>query len=280
MSTVLKKIGKSAFFTALIFSVSLFFFGEFSAKAFDYPELTLNQTVKGKMSDYWNAVNYSVNINNDCDIKIVYNGTVKSEISLRNQNFKEIYNVKNRKKINDNIHLKKGEYLLSIYNCTYREGEYSIRLSTTLKYTDSISFTALKFYLSVGEEFSPTIKKTPINSVIKEIVWSSGSPARASIDQNGKITAKSLGKTVVKATLNNGKTAKTSIFVNEKSYTLKQGEKKILPRINGKKVKWKSSNSSVVKLTKKKLKAKAVGTAVLTKTVGKTKYTVNITVEK
>lgn len=279
MTTAFKNLLGKSVVLMLVFTVLLSLNSGVFAVAFDYPELKLNKSVDGDLSDYWGAVNYSLKLGKDADVKFNYSSTVKTEISLRNKNFKEKLNIKNRRKYNGNLFLKKGEYLLSIYNCTYKEGKYSLKISDTVEYTESVAFTAKKFYLFVGGEITLPLKKEPNDSVIKEIVWSSGSPARASVDQFGKVKAKSLGKTVVKATLNNGKSASASVFVNQKSYTVKKGEAKILPKINGKKVNWKNSNPTVVKLTKKKFKAKFSGTAVLTKTIGKTNYTVIITVE-
>lgn len=279
MVTATEKILKKVAVLILTISVLLTFVSSNVAMAFDYPELKLNKSVDGELSDYWGAVNYSVKIGRDCNIKISYTSSVKTEISLRNSSFNEKLNIKNRKKYNGGLFLKKGDYLLSIYNCTYKNGKYSLKLSDAVEYTDLVSFGTDNFFISVGEKLTIPIKKEPEGSIIKELVWSSSSPARAGVDQNGGLTAKSLGKTVVKATLDNGKSAKTKVFVNEKSYTLKTGEKKLLPRINGKKVNWKNSNPTVVKLTKRKFKAKSSGTAVLTKTIAKTKYTVIITVE-
>lgn len=274
-----KKIGIKTVSITVIFTLLFSFITSFSASAFDYPELKLNKQVNGKLSDYWGAVNYSLKISKDSNIKFTYSSTVKTEISVRNEKFNEKLNIRNRKNYNGTVFLKEGEYLLSIYNCTYKKGKYSLKINDITEYTSSISFIPKKFYMTVGTNFVLPIIKEPSESIIKSINWESSSPARAVVDQNGKVTAKSLGKSVIKATLNNGKSATATVFVNTKSYTVKKGERKVLPKINGKKVNWKNSNSSVVKLTKKRFKARTVGTAVLSKTIGKTIYTVNITVE-
>lgn len=120
----------------------------------------------------------------------------------------------------------------------------------------------------------------------------SGSTSVASVKRTGskkiKITAKKKGTSIVTIKFRNGTSRKYKISVetpklSSKSLVLETGDSKKLS-VSGTtlKVAWKSSDTSVVKVSSKgKVTAKNAGTAVITATVGgKKKLTCKITVEK
>lgn len=92
----------------------------------------------------------------------------------------------------------------------------------------------------------------------------------------GLKTAAGKGKVTVKIS------RKTKVSLNKKTLTLSPGEtfNLKLTGVSKSKVKWKTSNKSVVTVSKGKLKAKKVGSARITATYKKKKYVCKITVSK
>lgn len=129
---------------------------------------------------------------------------------------------------------------------------------------------------------STTLK---ISGSKKKAKWSSSKKAVATVTQNGKVAAKKKGSTVITAKIGSKKyTCKVTVqspSISKKSATLQKGETLTL-KLSGtnKKVTWKSSNKSVATVSSKgKVTAKKAGTATITATVLKKKYTCKITVK-
>ena len=156
-----------------------------------------------------------------------------------------------------------------------------------------ITDKAIPFNLSVskksivkGKSFIIKIKST---SAIKKVEWKSSNKKIATVNKNGKVTAKKPGKVLITANVNGikhscvVKVKKPTIKISKKAITIKVGGSiKLKVKVNGKsnKVKWKSSNKSVVKINKKgKIEAVRAGTATITAIANGVKAKCKVTVK-
>ncbi len=114
------------------------------------------------------------------------------------------------------------------------------------------------------------------NALASKETWTSSNKKIATVDKNGNVKGKGMGKTTVKVKVNGGASTKFTVIVNNTYYQMFTGSSKKLPTVNGKKVKWKSGNSSVASVVGNKVKAKKTGKTTLTYKSGKTKYTVDV----
>ena len=108
------------------------------------------------------------------------------------------------------------------------------------QYVTSITLSKTSLSLVIGEEETLSVTSVlPDNANDKTYTWSSSDNTIASVDQNGKITAKAKGNTVIKATANDGSGVFASCAVSVKEpYTAVAGEAVDL----GLSVKWSSMN--------------------------------------
>ena len=83
----------------------------------------------------------------------------------------------------------------------------------------SISLNETEKTIEQGKTATIYATVSPSNATVKTIKWSSSNTSVATIDTNGKITAKSAGSTIITATSNNGKTATCKIIVPEVAVT-------------------------------------------------------------
>ena len=83
----------------------------------------------------------------------------------------------------------------------------------------SISLNETEKTIEQGKTATIYATVSPSNATVKTIKWSSSNTSVATIDTNGKITAKSAGSTTITATSNNGKTATCKIIVPEVAVT-------------------------------------------------------------
>ncbi len=275
----MKKILSKLVCFAVLLSVFASSFAFIGAAALDYPELKIDKTAKGNLKDYWGSVNYSLALNRDYKIKINYTSSVNSEIAVRDSRFNKIVHANDTKKYSKTIFMKKGSYTVSIYNCTFKEGRYSLKASDITDYAEKISFYNLKYYLGVGKSVVLPIKCVPEGTQTGDIKWTSSNSRIATVDSQGIVKGKALGAVTVTAKLNNGAKATATVCVNSKSYTIKKGRSRTLSRINLKSVSWKNNKPKIVSIKNGKFKGKAVGSATLTKTVNENKYTVYIKVK-
>lgn len=143
---------------------------------------------------------------------------------------------------------------------------------------ESVLLQKAKKTMKKGKTFALKATVTPA-AAKTTLKWSSSKPAVASVDQNGRVTAKKAGKTVITVTTDNGKTysctitvkkqAAEKITLNVKKKTLKKGKTFTLkaalkPSYSTDSIKWSSSDKKVATVTAKGVvKARKKGTAVI-----------------
>ena len=144
----------------------------------------------------------------------------------------------------------------------------------------SVKISKTKYKMNKGEKF--TLKVTGTKKTVK---WSSSNKKVATVNSNGKVTAKKKGTVTITAKVGNKKfKCKITVeapSISKKTYTMKKG-KTVTLKIKGttQKITWSSNNKSVATVNSKgKVTAKKNGTATITATVGKTKYTCTVYVE-
>ena len=79
----------------------------------------------------------------------------------------------------------------------------------------AVSLSKRTVVLEIGDTETLKAEVYPKNAVDTSITWSSDNKKVATVDQNGKITAKSSGKATISATSRNGISDKASVTVNE-----------------------------------------------------------------
>ncbi len=82
---------------------------------------------------------------------------------------------------------------------------------------ESVKVTVDKTELKVGETTTAKAVVTPDNATDKAVTWTTSDASVATVDKDGKITAKKAGKADVIATSSNGKTDKVEITVVEET---------------------------------------------------------------
>ncbi len=97
-----------------------------------------------------------------------------------------------------------------------REGYVLSKWVYEYKYADvtGVELDKQTVKLKVGESTTITATVSPVNAISKEVSYTSSNQEIATVDNNGKITAKGIGKTdITVTTKNNSKTAKCSVEV-------------------------------------------------------------------
>ena len=163
----------------------------------------------------------------------------------------------------------------------------------------SVALNKTTLTLDIGKTSNLRATVYPSNASNKKCTWSSSNTSVATVDSNGRVTAKASGTATITVKTANGKTAScnvtvqavqavpTSVSLNKTSLTLDVGKsytltKTVSPSNAVTSYTWRSSNTSVATVDKNgKVTAKASGTATITvKTSnGKTatcKVTVNL----
>ncbi len=151
----------------------------------------------------------------------------------------------------------------------------------------SIYLNTTTLALNVNEEEVLSVIYNPNNATDKSVVWKSSDPNVATVSDNGRLKAVSVGTTVISAISNDGHyEAKCTLTVNENNtvddrklknirfsedkINLKKGNEKTLEVIYtpsnaiNKELTWTSSDESVVTVTNGKIKALSIGTARIT----------------
>ena len=136
--------------------------------------------------------------------------------------------------------------------------------------------------LEIGTSSKLTATVTPENATNKAVTWSSDTPEVVSVDQEGKVTAKAVGKAVITVkTKDGGKTATGTVMVNSVPVTNVTLDKSMLSLVIGtsgkliatvtpenatnKAVTWSSDTPEIASVDQEgKVTAKAVGKAVIT----------------
>lgn len=169
---------------------------------------------------------------------------------------------------------------------TATSGDGAASKTITIKiYTPVKSVSLNKTSLTLKEGGSATVTPTiqPSNATYKTVTWTSSNYDVATVDENGKITAKSVGYAVITATTTQGtKTATcnvnvvkpvTGVSISKSSLRIEVGDKVTLKATvkpsdaSNQTVSWKSSDSSVAKVSSSGVvTAKKLGTATITVT--------------
>ncbi len=166
---------------------------------------------------------------------------------------------------------------------------------------EQVTLNKKAFTLGVGESYTPTATITPegANTTMR---WYSSNESVATVDSNGKVTAKKTGTTLITVVLGNSerascevtvKKAPTAIKPNYSSFTLGVGESYTVStsvnsgeHINNHSIKWSNDNSKVASIKKQsggklKVTAKATGKATITvKTYNGKTAKITVTVKK
>lgn len=158
--------------------------------------------------------------------------------------------------------------------------------------TKSLSVSDKKLTLVKGKSDKLTVKRNPV-SATEKITWSSSNSKIASVDKNGKVSAKKAGTATITAKSSNGKKASCKVTVKNPTVTLSRKSATVLVgKTTTIKVKstypsketvtYKSSNTKVATVDKKgKVTGKKAGTATITVTSkSKGKATFKVTVKK
>ena len=158
----------------------------------------------------------------------------------------------------------------------------------------TVSPTSKTIY--VGDTLSLTTQITPAEAANDKLTWSSNKTSVATVDANGKVTAKAAGTVTITVKTSNNKTSTctitvkdieaTGVTVTPTTATLEVGKTqtvtaKVAPDKADQSVTWTSSNSSVATVDAKGvITAKAIGTATITaKTTNGKTATVAVTVK-
>lgn len=165
--------------------------------------------------------------------------------------------------------------------------DYSVNLNQCpYKYVTAINIPSIKT-ITEGQSFTMTPTITPSDAVDKSVKWSSSNPYVATVDENGKVTAKAVGTTNIVATATDRGTVVATCrltvqervikyvtgigFASEKR--VKQGTAfSVAPVIapsdaENKALRWQSSNPSVVEVDSNgNMIARSCGTARITVT--------------
>lgn len=93
---------------------------------------------------------------------------------------------------------------------------------TTETLPASVELNQTQAALETGSETTLTATVLPANAANRTVSWSSSAPAVASVDKNGKVTAKKEGTAVITATTVNGLTASCTFTVTAKQQTVEE----------------------------------------------------------
>ena len=169
---------------------------------------------------------------------------------------------------------------------------------------ESITLSQSSATITEGETLTLTATVTPNDATDKSITWSSSNTSVASVDADGKVTAKAEGTTIITATANDVSGAQAScvvtvekkivsvasITLSQSSATITEGETLTLTATvtpndaTDKSIIWSSSNTNVAIVDADgKVTAKAEGTATITATANDgsgVKASCEVTVEK
>jgi len=121
-----------------------------------------------------------------------------------------------------------GEYTLLVYkkvvphnNLAATSNWTSIPVMVTFSIdkaeilTKKIKISKTKLTLNKGEKQKLTVKFTPSNVTDQTVTWKSSNKKVATVDKNGKVTAKKKGTCTITAVTSNGKKAKCKITVKK-----------------------------------------------------------------
>ena len=91
---------------------------------------------------------------------------------------------------------------------------YAPQPDTLFVAAESVSINRSVITIGKGETYSLVSEVLPIDTSSKDVMWMSSDPTIASVDRNGKVTAKGIGKAVISSITHNGKKASCLVTVN------------------------------------------------------------------
>ncbi len=168
-------------------------------------------------------------------------------------------------------------FISLLFGCSFIENLRNVTV-------DSVSLNETSVSLNISQSVQLEATVSPANSTNKNILWSSSNEDIATVNKNGKVTAKSLGEAVITVTTEDqNKTASckiivnpvnvTGISINETSKNLMiKDEVTLTATVNpenatNKTISWSSSNEEVATVDENgKVTAKSLGEAIITVT--------------
>jgi len=159
----------------------------------------------------------------------------------------------------------------------------TVIVSTLIIPVKSVTVTPTTLTLDVGDSSEIIATVAPENATNKNVTWKSNNTSVATVDANGKITAKAKGTAGITATTVDGKKTATcsvtviipvtGVTINPTTLTLNVGNNSTLTATvaptsaTNKKITWTSSNTSVATVDANgRVTAKIAGTAIITAT--------------
>lgn len=159
----------------------------------------------------------------------------------------------------------------------YAESVQTIGSTAELtKSNSAVKLNKKEVTLQVGEKTELTVKNG--TKKVTDVKWKSKNPKIASVDKNGSVTAKKKGTAKITAVVDNKqlvcmvkvKQEKVKSITLDKMIVLASGDTETLKPVckpakalSGKKITWKSDDTSVVKVTNGSVKAKEGGVTVV-----------------
>lgn len=168
---------------------------------------------------------------------------------------------------------------------TVKNGKVTAKCIVTVKdiTANKIKLNKTKVTLENGKTYKlkPTISPENVTATTK---WSSSNSKIVSVDKSGKVKAKTLGTATITAKNGNKKAVcKVTVKTAKKTVIRKKSSSlvSLVKNINGyKKAKWSSSDKKIATVNSAgKVTGKSKGSCKIYCTIGKVKYTINITVK-
>jgi uncharacterized protein YjdB len=87
--------------------------------------------------------------------------------------------------------------------------------SATETVVTSVTLNKTELGLGLGDDYTLSATVLPENAAVKTVTWSSSKTVIATVDENGKVTARSFGEAIITATAKNGKKAICVVTVGD-----------------------------------------------------------------
>lgn len=92
---------------------------------------------------------------------------------------------------------------------------YAPKPDTVFVAAEGVSISKSAITIGKGETYSLISEVLPLTATSKNLLWMTSDPSVASVDRNGKVTAKGAGNATISAITHNGKKAMCYVTVNE-----------------------------------------------------------------
>ncbi len=92
---------------------------------------------------------------------------------------------------------------------------YAPKPDTVFVAAEGVSISKSAITIGKGETYSLISEVLPLDATSKNLLWLTSDPSVASVDRNGKVTAKGVGNATISAITHNGKKAMCYVTVNE-----------------------------------------------------------------